>query len=567
MSISYIPDQNTYKEMTPFKRFVLQSFPWIDANFDALTNYELMGKIIEYLNDIISNENTVQSNVTALYNAFVDLHDYVNNYFENLDVQNEINNKIDEMVENGEFNAILSTYVNNYLEPIIDGQDTRIDEINSKVNRVASGSPLAASSTSGMTDTTKIYVNTTDGYWYYYNGTTWQQGGVYQSTVNTDEVARLQDEIDVIIDGLNFQKLSNNLLDPSDYFMNNALFDVNGHVNSDSRGFRIYCLNVGIGKNVSVKINSPFFYKIEASGNSLSSANNIVGVDNTTYVDTSTLTPKTELSFVTSKQYVFLQFFPATPQPTMSTTTTQIMVTNTATPQSYVPYGDESKINVVNEMYSSDYSIYNQAYIKNGALVGCQRKDGAYNNGDYTGVKMDGNITKVRAKINFQGGGYITLISTPNGSSYISDITNKSIHINIGKTNYYIGYFDNQVLTNTETGTFSGLNDTTDYIVGYDINNSTGELTVYLPNGQTYNVTNNNYKNSNGEYVIFEHFIDTSVQDYNSVKMKELFAEDSTGRKYYDDFARQDGAIGTSPTGHVYMQFSNNNPQNWEITE
>ena len=404
MSISYIPDQNTYKEMTPFKRFVLQSFPWIDANFDALTNYELMGKIIEYLNDIISNENTVQSNVTALYNAFVDLHDYVNDYFEDLDVQNEINNKIDEMVENGEFNAILSTYVNNYLEPIIDGQDTRIDEINSKVNRVASGSPLAASSTSGMTDTTKIYVNTTDGYWYYYNGTTWQQGGVYQSTVNTDEVARLQNEIDVIVDGLNFQKLSANLLDPTDYFMNNALFDVNGHVNSDSRGFRIYCLNVGIGKNVSVKINSPFFYKIEASGNSLSSANNIVGVDNTTYVDTSVLTPKTELSFVTSKQYVFLQFFPATPQPTMPTTTTQIMVTNTATPQNYVPFGDESKINVVNEMYSSDYSIYNQAYIKNGALVGCQRKDGAYNNGDYTGVKMDGNITKVRAKINFQGG-------------------------------------------------------------------------------------------------------------------------------------------------------------------
>ena len=62
MSISYIPDQNTYKEMTPFKRFVLQSFPWIDANFDALTNYELMGKIIEYLNTIISNENAVQSN-------------------------------------------------------------------------------------------------------------------------------------------------------------------------------------------------------------------------------------------------------------------------------------------------------------------------------------------------------------------------------------------------------------------------------------------------------------------------------------------------------------------------
>jgi hypothetical protein len=33
-----------------------------------------------------------------------------------------------------------------------------------------------------MADTSKVYVNTTDGYWYYYNGSAWVQGGVYQST-------------------------------------------------------------------------------------------------------------------------------------------------------------------------------------------------------------------------------------------------------------------------------------------------------------------------------------------------------------------------------------------------
>lgn len=45
-----------------------------------------------------------------------------------------------------------------------------------------SGSPLAAASVSAMTDTTRVYVNTTDGYWYYYNGSNWVQGGVYQAT-------------------------------------------------------------------------------------------------------------------------------------------------------------------------------------------------------------------------------------------------------------------------------------------------------------------------------------------------------------------------------------------------
>lgn len=43
-------------------------------------------------------------------------------------------------------------------------------------------SPIAVSSTSDMTDTTKIYVLTTDGHWYYYDGDSWEDGGIYQST-------------------------------------------------------------------------------------------------------------------------------------------------------------------------------------------------------------------------------------------------------------------------------------------------------------------------------------------------------------------------------------------------
>lgn len=49
-----------------------------------------------------------------------------------------------------------------------------------------SGAPLAVSSISEMTDTTKVYVNTTDGYWYYYDGTNWVQGGIYQGTTLND---------------------------------------------------------------------------------------------------------------------------------------------------------------------------------------------------------------------------------------------------------------------------------------------------------------------------------------------------------------------------------------------
>ena len=47
--------------------------------------------------------------------------------------------------------------------------NSSINNLQNQINSLASGSPLVASSTSEMTDTTKTYVNTTDGKWYYYN--------------------------------------------------------------------------------------------------------------------------------------------------------------------------------------------------------------------------------------------------------------------------------------------------------------------------------------------------------------------------------------------------------------
>lgn len=54
--------------------------------------------------------------------------------------------------------------------------------------KAAVGSPLRAATASAMTDVTKIYVYTgsesgyTSGHWYYYDGSSWADGGVYNST-------------------------------------------------------------------------------------------------------------------------------------------------------------------------------------------------------------------------------------------------------------------------------------------------------------------------------------------------------------------------------------------------
>lgn len=101
-----------FKRLTPFKRCVLQNFPFIEADFDALTNYGLLCKIVEYLNQVIASQNEVQGVTEEIVTAFNNLYDYVHDYFENLDVQEEINNKLDQMTEDGTLQEIIGAYLN-----------------------------------------------------------------------------------------------------------------------------------------------------------------------------------------------------------------------------------------------------------------------------------------------------------------------------------------------------------------------------------------------------------------------------------------------------------------------
>ena len=84
-------------KLTPFKMQVLQSFPFIDEDFDAITNYELLCKVVEYLNKTVDNVDLLNEKVEEF-----------ENYFNNLDVQEEINNKLDEMAEDGTLADIIN---------------------------------------------------------------------------------------------------------------------------------------------------------------------------------------------------------------------------------------------------------------------------------------------------------------------------------------------------------------------------------------------------------------------------------------------------------------------------
>ena len=118
-----------FKNLTPFKWFVLENFPFIEADFDALTEWQLFCKLGKEMNKIINSENTLGTQMENVTNAFIDLQNYVNNYFDNLDVQDEINNKLNEMAQDGTLQEIIAEYLNT---KSLLGFDNVSDMINSE---------------------------------------------------------------------------------------------------------------------------------------------------------------------------------------------------------------------------------------------------------------------------------------------------------------------------------------------------------------------------------------------------------------------------------------------------
>lgn len=94
----------------PFVRFVASAVPMVFDN--SLSYYEALCALWKYLQDmadVVNNNATLEEEYIL---KFEELKSFVDNYFENLDVQEEINNKLDQMAEDGQLADIISQYLN-----------------------------------------------------------------------------------------------------------------------------------------------------------------------------------------------------------------------------------------------------------------------------------------------------------------------------------------------------------------------------------------------------------------------------------------------------------------------
>lgn len=107
MAINNQPTINPVTVTGIFTKYIAKTLPL--AFDESMSYYECLCAMLEYLNEtIVPDINNVNEGLGELQEFYLQLQTYVNDYFTDLDVQEEINQKLDSMVTSGELANIIN---------------------------------------------------------------------------------------------------------------------------------------------------------------------------------------------------------------------------------------------------------------------------------------------------------------------------------------------------------------------------------------------------------------------------------------------------------------------------
>ena len=112
-----IPSQIVAK--VTFPQFINQLGIIPTSYKDSMSYYETLAWLCKYLEEtVIPTVNQNGEAVEELQGLYVELKDYVDNYFDSTDFQEKVNTKLDEMSEDG----TLTNLIKDYVDPIYEAE-------------------------------------------------------------------------------------------------------------------------------------------------------------------------------------------------------------------------------------------------------------------------------------------------------------------------------------------------------------------------------------------------------------------------------------------------------------
>lgn len=97
-------------KISPFRFWCQKVIPLVYD--ESLSYYELLCKVVDYINNMATDVNTLADDVESMLQQFTDLQDYVDNYLDNLNVEEYLEEALDELAANGTLSSMLSSFYN-----------------------------------------------------------------------------------------------------------------------------------------------------------------------------------------------------------------------------------------------------------------------------------------------------------------------------------------------------------------------------------------------------------------------------------------------------------------------
>ena len=151
---NFTPTLTPIHEKSPFRFWCQKVLPTVYD--DSLSYYELLTKVVYYLNENTQDLETVNSNVEALYNSFVELQNYVTNYLEG-ELPQIVRDKLDEMAEDGTLTELIRAIVDPYFAAKTAEIDETLDEQNDNIRLLISRMDAFLNAHTGLTNETILW--------------------------------------------------------------------------------------------------------------------------------------------------------------------------------------------------------------------------------------------------------------------------------------------------------------------------------------------------------------------------------------------------------------------------
>lgn len=119
MSANFTPTRGAYTELKPFRFWCQKVLPLVYD--DSLSYYELLCKVVDYLNKTMEDVETLEDDVTNLFTAYTQLQNYVNTYFDQ-EFPDLVSDKLDEMAEDGTLTALITPVVTDTIDEQLPGE-------------------------------------------------------------------------------------------------------------------------------------------------------------------------------------------------------------------------------------------------------------------------------------------------------------------------------------------------------------------------------------------------------------------------------------------------------------